>query len=170
MSDVSAAPRGSSFGPRLVVGLLIVVVLACLGAIGWGQWWLHDQRQADARRTAVLAAAEHGTTLILSYDYRRLTEGRQETEPLLTGGALTQYQGVQAPLTQAAPGLHAVVSAAVKEGTVLNASDNSARVLLFVDQTSTSTKLTAPQLDQSRVVVTLLRSHGSWLIASISAV
>jgi Mce-associated membrane protein len=155
---------------RIVLALLAVVLVACVAVSAWGQLWLHGQHQDDSRRAAALAAAKTGTAEILSYDYRRLAAGAKSTSALLTGNALSQYHDVQAPLLKAAPGLKAVVSAQVKVATVLSSSSDTARVLLFVDQTSTSTKLTAPQLDQSRVVVGLVRRHGNWLISSISAV
>jgi Mce-associated membrane protein len=154
----------------VVTGVLAALLVACLAALVWGQVWLHDRRIEDDRKADVLAAAKHGTSLVLSYDYRRLAAGGRETKSLLTGAALKQFQEVQAPLVKAAPGLKAVVSATVKAATVLDSEDRSARVLLFVDQTSTSTKLTAPRVDQSRIVVNLTRSHGDWLISSISAV
>ncbi len=160
----------TSLRGRLGLALAALLLLGCLVVIVWGQVWLHDQRADDARRTDALSAAKHGATMILSYDYRRLAEGSRQTEKLLTGNALSQYRGVQAPLAQAAPGLHAVVTADVKTATVLSSGTDSARVLLFVDQTSTSTRLTQPQLDQSRVVVTLTKHHGVWLVSSISAV
>ncbi|HEX4190017.1 MAG TPA: hypothetical protein VHZ06_03415 [Marmoricola sp.] len=155
---------------RIVLALVALVLVAGIAVSAWGQLWLHGQHQDDSRRADALAAAKAGTTQILSYDYRRLAAGAKQTSALLTGAALSQYHDVQAPLQKAAPGLKAVVTAQVKVATVLSSGDETARVLLFVDQTSTSTKLTAPQLDQSRVVVGLVRRHGDWLISSISAV
>jgi Mce-associated membrane protein len=58
----------------------------------------------------------------------------------------------------------------VKTTTVLQSGENSARVLLFVDQLSSSTQLKTPQVDQSRIVVTVSRSGGRWLVSSLSAV
>lgn len=170
-SELHADSRDGASRPRtrVLAGIGLVLVL-CLAGIGWGQWWLHGERAADHREAEVLSAAEHGTSLVLSYDYRRLAAGSRDTEVLLTGDALRQYRDVQAPLVKAAPGLKAVVEADVKTATVLSAADDSARVLLFVDQTSTSKKLAQPQLDQSRIVVSLTRKGGAWLIESISAV
>jgi Mce-associated membrane protein len=164
------ADRKPGWRRRLGLALAGLLLVACLVVVVWGQLWLRGQRADDDRKADVLAAAERGTSQILSYDYRRLAEGRRDTEGLLTGDALRQYQDVQAPLVKAAPRLKAVVTADVKVATVLSADERSARVLLFVDQISSSTKLTQPQLDQSRVVVGLTRRNGSWLIESISAV
>ena len=147
-----------------------VLLVASAAVIVTGQLWLHGQRADDDRAAQVRDAADHAVTQILSYDYRRLEQGTADTEPLLTGDALAQYEDVQQPLRKSAPRLKAVVSATVKASTVLESDDDSARVLLFVDQLSSSSKLTQPQLDQSRVVVTLKRDGDGWLVSSLSAI
>jgi Mce-associated membrane protein len=42
-------------------------------------------------------------------------------------------------------------------------------VLLFVDQTTTSNRLDAPQTDQNRVRFTMVRSGDRWLVAGVDA-
>lgn len=106
---------------------------------------------------------------MLSYDHRRLEAGRKETLPLLTGDAAAQYDDVQEPLARTAPRLESVVDADVRATTVLEHDEDSAEVLLFVDQLASSKKLSQPQLDQSRVVVTLVRKEDRWLISSLAA-
>lgn len=154
----------------VVLAVAAVLVLAALAVIVTGQLWLHGQDVADDRDEQVRDAADHAVTAVLSYDYRRLEKGMADTRPLLTGDALAQYEEVQKPLQRSAPRLKAVVSAEVKAATVLEADGDSARVLLFVDQVSSSRKLTQPQLDQSRVVVTMQRKGDDWLVSSLSAI
>lgn len=155
---------------RLLLGALGVLLAACLALVAAGQWWLHEQRTDDDRTASVRDAAETAVTAVLSYDYRRLQAGMDETTPLLTGDAEKQYVELQHPLLTSAPKLRAVVQAEVKATTVLQSDDDSARVLLFVDQTSTSRKLTQPQLDQSRVLVTMERSGDHWLVSTLAAI
>lgn len=154
----------------LLVGALGVLLAACLAFVAAGQWWLHEQRSEDDRAASIRDAAETAVTAVLSYDYRRLQAGMDETKPLLTGDAEKQYVELQQPLLTSAPELRAVVQAEVKATTVLQSDDDSARVLLFVDQTSTSKKLTQPQLDQSRVLVTMERSGDHWLVSTLAAI
>lgn len=153
----------------VVVGAAILAVVA-LAVIVTGQLWLHGQHAADDRAVAVREAADKAVTAELSYDYRRLAAGRDETLPLLTGAARTEYDEVHAQVSATAPTLQAVVTAKVKASTVLEHDDSSARVLLFVDQLSSSKKLKQPNLDQSRVVVTLTREGDSWLVSSLAAI
>ena len=159
-------------GPRrtaLVVAACIVLV-AALVVIATGQWWRHERRADADRDAAIRDAAESAVTAVLSYDYRRLPSGVADTKPLLTGDAEKQYLDVQKPLARSAPGLKAVVSAEVKSLALVQSDDDSARVLLFVDQLSQSKKLSRPQLDQSRVVVTLARKDDHWLVSTLAAI
>lgn len=150
--------------------ITVAITSALLIAIAVGQWWLHEQRVADQRETAVRKAAETTVTAVLSYDYRRLEAGATDTAPLLTDDAKDQYLELQEPLARSAPRSKAIVAAEVKTSTVLESDTNSARVLLFVDQTSSSENLAQPQLDQSRIVVTLKRSGDNWLISTLAAI
>ena len=49
------------------------------------------------------------------------------------------------------------------------ASARSAVVLIFVDQTSSNTKVPAPHIDQNRVRMTLTNVHGRWLVSKLEA-
>ncbi|MFC7495152.1 MULTISPECIES: hypothetical protein [unclassified Nocardioides] len=147
-----------------------VVLVAALAVIAVGQWSLHERRGEERRVAAIRDAAESAVTAVLSYDYRRLEAGVADTTPLLTGDAEREYADVQEPLARSAPGLKAVVSADVKESTVLESDDDNARVLLFVDQLSQSRRIERPQLDQSRVVVTMEREGDDWLVSTLAAV
>jgi len=151
------------------IGAGVVLVLALVTIVA-GQWWLYAQRADDHRDAQIRDTAETAVTLVLSYDYRRLEDGMRDTKPLLTGDARTDYLEVEKPLLHSAPRIKAVVQATVKATSVLESDDDSARVLLFVDQTSTSTKLTQPQLDQSRVLVTMTKAHDTWLISTLKAI
>ncbi|HWI42935.1 MAG TPA: hypothetical protein VNS81_04910 [Nocardioides sp.] len=153
-----------------LLALASLLLLGALLATAVGQVWLHGQRADDDRAKEVRAAADHAVTAVLSYDYRRLQAGSEETAPLLTGDAADQFEEVQKPLRSTAPRLEAVVTAEVRASTVLASDESSARVLLFVDQVSSSKKLKQPHLDQSRVVVTLTHKDGHWLVATLSAV
>ena len=155
---------------RVALTLVAVLLAGCLAVVVAGGWWLHQQRSDEDRDHTIRDTAETAVTAVLSYDYRRLQPGMDETTPLLTGDAEKQYVELQQPLLATAPRLKAVVQAEVKAVAVLDSDDDSARVLLFVDQTSTSKKLTQPQLDQSRVLVTLERSGDRWLVSTLAAI
>lgn len=154
----------------VLVALAGVLTVAALAVTVVGQVWLHGQRAEDRRERALASAARTAVTAVLSYDYRSLDSTLASTRPLLTGDARRQYDEVSQPLHTTAPGIHAVTRAQVKVAAVLESGSRSGRVLLFVDQLSSSTNLRTPRLDQSRIVVTLTRSGSRWLVSSLDAV
>lgn len=130
---------------------------------------LHGNHVDDARSNEADAAAVRAVTATLSYDYRHLAADQATARQGLIDDARVEYEKVMPALARTAPKLHAVVKAQVVAHSVMSLGGDTARVLLFVDQTSTSAKLTRPQLDQSRVVVTLVRRGGEWLVSSLQA-
>ena len=43
------------------------------------------------------------------------------------------------------------------------------KILLFVDQRTTSAKLGRPQVDQNRVILTISQVDGRWLVSKVEA-
>ncbi|MCL2542265.1 MAG: hypothetical protein FWE71_07395 [Nocardioidaceae bacterium] len=169
MSDTRTRLHSTGRG-RLASAIAAILLVVAVAVVAAGQWWLHQQRSHDTDEADVRSAADDAVTSVLSYDYRRLQAGMRATTPLLTGDARSQYLDLQKPLLHTAPKLQAVVDAQVKTMSVLDLSGDSARVLLFVDQTSSSKWLSRPQLDQSRILVTMTRSSGHWLVSTLAAI
>lgn len=164
-----SSPITTALRSRRILVLLAITVIALIAAVV-GQLWLAGERSEDDRVAAVSEAADRAVAAELSYDYRRLEAGAAEVEELLTGDAKAQFIEVHAQIAKTATDLESVVTAEVKSLTVLDHDEDSARVLLFVDQTSSSKKLTQPQLDQSRVLVTMTRSGSAWLVSELSTI
>lgn len=168
------------FRNRRHVTIAAAVIAVCLAVTLAGQIWLHEHRTtAPATASAatspggtaeVAAAATGGVTAVLSYDYRHLDADIKHTVPLLTGKALHDYRSLLGDLRRTAPKLHSAIRAEVRSVAVLQSGAHRAKVLLFVDQTSTSTKLSQPQLDQSRILATLRHTGDRWLIDSVKAI
>ncbi len=62
-----------------------------------------------------------------------------------------------------------MVTAEVVSSSVVRASENRVVLLLFVDQTTTSTRLEGPKVDLNRVRMTLSRTGGQWLVSGVDA-
>ena len=62
-----------------------------------------------------------------------------------------------------------VVKAEVTAASVVRASDDRVVALLFVDQTTTSTRLEGPKVDLNRVRMTLVEQDGKWLVSELDA-
>ena len=62
-----------------------------------------------------------------------------------------------------------VVKAEVTAASVVRAGDDRVVALLFVDQTTTSTRLEGPKVDLNRVRMTLVEQDGKWLVSELDA-
>ncbi|MHB1614630.1 MAG: hypothetical protein ACYCYA_09990 [Actinomycetes bacterium] len=149
------------------LAVLAVALTATASMLGWQL--VQSQATEHARRSA-LAAARASTPQILSYDYRHLGTDFTQAERDLTGAFKGEYvHTTQAVVTPAATRYQAVVKADVTAASVVSASPRSVVVLLFVDQTTTSNRLTGPKVDLNRVRMTLVPVGGRWLVSAVEA-
>ncbi len=63
----------------------------------------------------------------------------------------------------------AVVDAQVVEAAVVSADPGRVVTVVFVNQTTTSTRVEGPKIDQSRVRMTLREVDGEWLVERVDA-
>jgi Mce-associated membrane protein len=167
---ITDRPGTAGFAGWLRVGLIGIVVaaLAVAGVL------LVGQRNHDATQRAgaqALAAARTAAVAVLSYDYRHLDEDfaaakAHTAQPFTAEYQQTTTKAVRPVATKNAAVVKAVVSAA---GVVRAATDRVV-VLAFVNQTTSSSRLQRPQVDQNRVELTMVRgSGGQWLVAGVRA-
>jgi Mce-associated membrane protein len=130
-----------------------------------------DQRAAEAAQASAASAARAAATAVLSYDYRHFGADVAKADRLLTGTLRADYDKLQrTSVGPTARQVHATVTATVKGAAVMAATPTSATVLVFVDQRSDNTRISAPRLDQNRVTMHLVRSGGRWLVSAFDAV
>jgi Mce-associated membrane protein len=157
---------------RVDVVLLLAVALVVVLALTAGALVLRarsDDRVEQARTAARAAAERHAVTL-LSYDHRHLDKDFAAARKVLTGGFAKDYASTTEKVVRpTAEQVKAVVTAEVASSSVVRAKDNRAVVLLFVDQTTTSTRLEGPRVDLNRVRMTLDRTGGEWLVSAVDA-
>jgi Mce-associated membrane protein len=173
-----APAGGESAGPSWLVvgalGALALVLVVVVAVLGLGVWDVRDVRAADrvddASRTAP-AAAERASAAILSYDYRTLDADEKAAERTMTPAYAKQYADTFARLVKPnAAKLRAKVEADVKGSGVMQADEDRASILLFVDQTTTSTANDGqPQLALNRVKMSMVKRNGTWLVDGISS-
>lgn len=130
-----------------------------------------DQRVGDATAHRVVQAASDGAVAALSYSYEHLHRDLANAKSHLTGDFLTYYdkfaEDVVAPTAQQG---QLTATAKVIRAAVSDLHPDSAVVLVFVDQTTTSVQKKDPEKTQSAVVVTLRKVNDSWLIAKFDPV
>ena len=96
--------------------------------------------------------------MILSYDYRHLDADFAAARKALTGSFASDYRATTSKMVRpGAEQYHVVVKAEVAAESVVSATADQVVVLLFVNQTTTSTRLDGPRVDLNRVRLTLAR-------------
>jgi len=153
--------------------VLTVALLASAGAAAWlyfGQY--RTDRQTDnAVSTVVLDAAKTGTVAMLSYSPETLDKDFANAKSHLTGDFLSYYTNfTQQIVTPAAKQKAVKTSAAVVRAAVSELHPDSAMVLVFINQNTTSKENPDGAFAASAVKVGLKKINGTWLISSFDPV
>lgn len=184
---------GEAFQARRSVGRLVaVVVLAVLlvGSVAGAAsvyWWIFrpDQKalglnlfttasvdqQIQERQKQVAGAARDGTVALLSYAPETLDKDLANAKSHLTGEFLKYYsQFTDQIVAPAARQKGVKTEATVARAAVSELNADSAVVLVFVNQVTTSKDRPDPALATSSVVVKLTNTDGHWLISEFNPV
>jgi Mce-associated membrane protein len=153
--------------------VLTVALLASAGVAAWlyfGQY--RTDRQTDsAVATTVLDAAKTGTVAMLSYSPESLDKDFANAKSHLTGDFLSYYTNfTQQIVTPAAKQKAVKTSAAVVRAAVSELSPDSAMVLVFINQNTTSKENPDGAFAASAVKVGMKKINGTWLISSFDPV
>jgi Mce-associated membrane protein len=152
-----------------VAGLLVLVVVAA-AATGVLAYRVHQDQAAVSARGAATAAARTEARQVLSYDYRHLDADFTRATRGLTGAFKTQYtKTTRTVVRPSAEQYKAVVKAQVVATSVVRSTPDRVVLLLFVNQTTTSTRLDGPKVDLNRVRVTMSKAGDRWLISGLDA-
>lgn len=158
--------RAMSQWPLIVVGLLLVAAAAGAAGLYFGQY-RNDRNVNDAAAKSAIGAASDGTVAILSYAPDNLQRDLAAAKSHLTGDFLTYYSKFADQIVAPAAKEKAVnTKAAVKRTAIAELHPDAARVLVFLDQTTTSKDAPEPVQTASSVMVSLTRVRGVWLISA----
>ena len=126
-----------------------------------------SEDRVEQARTSALAAAEAHAVDLLSYDHRHLDADFARAGKVLTGSFADDYARTTEYGRPARPPRRSRRSSppTSRRPRWSGPSQNRVVVLLFVDQTTTSTRLEGPKVDLNRVRMTLVdRVDGEWLV------
>ena len=155
-----AATRPAPAGRRrsradLLVLVAVLVTLSLALTAGLLALRARSEDRVEQARTSALAAAEAHAVDLLSYDHRHLDRDFARARKILTGSFADDYtRTTESVVGPTAKDVKAVVTAEVAASSVVRASQNRVVVLLFVNQTTTSTRLEGPKVDLNRVQLT----------------
>ena len=166
-TPAKAGRRGRADLLVLVAGLVTLSLVLTAGLLALRA---RGEDRVEQARTSALAAAEAHAVDLLSYDHRHLAKDFAQARKILTGSFADDYaRTTESVVGPTAKDVKAVVTADVAASSVVRASQNRVVVLLFVNQTTTSTRLEGPKVDLNRVQLTLDRVDGEWLVSKVVA-
>jgi Mce-associated membrane protein len=172
--DVGGAKRSRRPVRTLVsAALLAVALLASAGMAGWLYFndYRPDQQTDPAASQVALDAAKTGTVALLSYSPDSLDQDFANAKSKLTGDFLSYYtQFTEQIVTPAAREKSVKTAASVVRAAVSEIEPDSAEVLVFINQTTTSKENPDGAFAASSVKVGMTKIDGTWLIESFDPV
>lgn len=158
--------------------LVVVLAISTPAAATVGGWQLLSKSRrpppvADqpAARDAAVQAATAGTVKVLSYTPDTLDRDFAAAKACLTGDFLSYYdQFTRQVVAPAAQEKKLATTATVRRAGVEMLTSESATILVFVDQVTTSADRPSPSQTTSSVRVGLTKVKGSWLISKFDPV
>jgi Mce-associated membrane protein len=158
---------------RIGVILLAAALVASAGAASWLFFFQYraDQQIDAAAAKVALDAASKGSVALLTYSPETLDKDFAAAKSHLTGDFLAYYtQFTEQIVTPAAKQKSVKTSAAVVRAAVSELHPDSAVVLVFVNQSTTSKENPDGAFAASAVKVGLKKINGAWLISSFDPV
>lgn len=166
-ADSSSAARRRLPAIPLIPAALVLGLLAAGGLAGWLYFaqFRPDTQTDNAVAQSAVNAARDGTVALLSYKPETLNQDFAAARSHLTGDFLNYYdQFTKEVVTPAAQSKAVTTTAQVVGAAASEVHPNSAVVLVFVNQVTTSKERPDPAMASSSVLVSLTKVHGDWLI------
>nr|WP_232007208.1 hypothetical protein [Mycobacterium intermedium] len=169
-------PRTRSRAPlkvKVVPATLMLLLLISAGVATW----VYVERYQPNRQTdpsvarAVASAASEGTVALLSYSPESLDKDFATAKAHLSGNFLSYYNQFTEQIVAPAARQKALKTTAHVVGTAVSElHPDSAVVLVYVNQITTSKDNPDPSVSASSVLVSLSRIDGNWLITKFDPV
>ena len=165
--------RNSRLTRLLVPVALVVALVASAGLAAWV--YLYQARPDKLTNSAVAAetvkAASDGAVALLSYAPESMDKDFAAAKSHLTGDFLNYYsQFTKDIVTPAVKQKSVKTSATIVQAAASEVKPDSAMVLLFLNQTTTSKENPDGSFTASSVKVSLTKVNGAWLISAFDPV
>jgi Mce-associated membrane protein len=187
--DESAAAASPSVSPLLAAWslvrrelTLVLAILVLLAGAGVGVLWWHAEQGSstvatggslvgDDARNEVLVSAADLTQRTLSYDYKTLANDMEVARARMTPSFRKEYDATMAQVRANTTKNKIVLQAVAVSSAIISATEHKAKVLVFVNQTTTAGvgKKANQQLSRNSLVVTLTRGDGDWAMSKLTA-
>lgn len=157
---------------RIVFATICLLGVVAIAATGYITYQVRVQNDQRDDRAQALAAMQASVPKLLSYNGNNdLNQEFAAKYDLLTGKFRDDFTTLtKSSIIPAAAAQGIVTNAKIVESGVISSAGDSVSVLMFINQTTTSSKDPAPQLDGSRVKITAIRSGDQWKIGGLQPV
>lgn len=172
--DGATAGRPRLTGPLTCALLVVLIALALLASVllgrhAWNSSTAEDgQVVSEATRSVYLDEASSALTAVLSYRAASFEADSRKAQGLMTASMRAQYLStldkVRANVEKYGLNLTAKVGAVG----LISATKDTVEALAFVNQSTTAKNSKNTQLDQNRVLVTMVRTAEGWRISKIA--
>ncbi|MCX5044313.1 twin-arginine translocation pathway signal [Aldersonia sp. NBC_00410] len=153
-----------------MLAVVLVASVATAATVYFVQYRPDQQTDAAATEEARAAAAD-GAVAVLTYGPDTLDQDLAAAQSHLTGDFLDYYkQFTEQVVAPAAKDKAVKTNAVVVRSAVSEMHPDSAKVLLFINQTTTSKDQPDPAIASSSVVATMDKVDGKWLISKFDPV
>lgn len=156
------------------VATLLAAALLAVGIVGW---WQHadlraaagvNQALVDAKATGqVRSVVARGLERVLSYDYQAPDATKQAASAVLSGRARQEYDRLFAKLQGTSEDRRLVLTARVTATGVVELADDTATLLVFVDQSSRRAEDKDADVSAAQLSVTARRTQDDWTITGL---
>jgi len=167
-----AAPRARLAG-KIVPAVWIVLVVASVSLLAVLMYtqYLPDREMNESAEQSAMDAATKGAVAVLTYSSGNFDRDVSSARTYLTGDFLGQYDTyIQTAVAPVAKQKSIKTTATVVRRAVSELRPESAAVLLYINQTTSTADNPAPSSAASSVMVRLTKVDGKWLISSFTPV
>jgi Mce-associated membrane protein len=161
------ARRRSAKTGRARRSIGVLLLSATLIAAGCEGWLLLQKHRTAVAATQALDAAQAFTRDLTTIDQNRIDQNFADVTNGATGEFKNMYTAASAQLRRALIENHATAQGTVIDAAVKSATVDTVEVILFVDQSVRNSASPAPQLDRSRVTITMQHVDGRWLASKV---
>lgn len=143
------------------------VLAAVLAGAGYEGWLVFQHHQKDVAAAQALDAAKKYIITLTSVDTNAIDKNFTDALDGSTGEFKDMYTKSSAQLRQTLIDNKAAAHGSVIDAAVQSATEDKVDVVLFVDQSVSNGAAPAPQLDRSRVKMTMEKVDGRWLASKV---
>lgn len=144
-----------------------VLVLSLAGATGYLGWMRLQRYQSDVAAAQALDAAEKYAFKLADLDADTIEEHLADARDGSTGEFHGRHVQATNRLRQLVLDNQVIARGTVVESAVKSASPNKVVVVVLVDQAVTNVDHPDPQIDRSRIRMTMEKVDGRWLASKV---